>query len=231
MRLYSKAVFGMRARNYLPVLCVASVLLQGGGAFAQSASSSEDSVPLGAMDCAEITIEYEEDAFLTPEEDLARMDQALNRSLNRFDACQITRTSNSGGGGGAAGGGGGVGGAGGEGSSSGQRSTASSEMTGTEKQVKVQRTSSQREQGAQALAGRGQDSASTVEGEQSTKVDERDLKAVPNGKVPEDIPSADNDSVLEAQIRKAAMNEKDPEVRARLWDEYRKYKGIEKNGG
>ena len=47
-----------------------------------------------------------------------------------------------------------------------------------------------------------------------------------NGNVPEDIPSADNDSVLEAQIREAAMNEKDPEVRDRLWNEYRRYKKL-----
>lgn len=47
-----------------------------------------------------------------------------------------------------------------------------------------------------------------------------------NGKQPDDIPSADNDSVLEAQIRQAAMNEPDPEIQAKLWNEYRRYKGL-----
>jgi len=47
-----------------------------------------------------------------------------------------------------------------------------------------------------------------------------------NGKVPDDIPAADNDSVLEAQIRNAAMNESDESIREKLWDEYRKYKGV-----
>lgn len=47
-----------------------------------------------------------------------------------------------------------------------------------------------------------------------------------NGAVPEDIPPADNDGVLEAQIRKAAINEKDPAVKKKLWNEYRKYKGL-----
>ncbi|MBI9080874.1 MAG: hypothetical protein JEY79_14185 [Pseudodesulfovibrio sp.] len=47
-----------------------------------------------------------------------------------------------------------------------------------------------------------------------------------NGTTPEDVQEADNDSVLEAQIREAAMREKDPEVRARLWNEYRRYKGL-----
>ncbi len=51
-------------------------------------------------------------------------------------------------------------------------------------------------------------------------------KNLNNGKLPEDIPPADNDSVLEAQIRQAAINEKDPVVQKRLWNEYRKYKGL-----
>ena len=47
-----------------------------------------------------------------------------------------------------------------------------------------------------------------------------------NGNVPDDIPAADNDSVLEAQIRRAATAETDPEIRAKLWNEYRAYKGL-----
>tara|TARA_X000000950_G_scaffold187137_1_gene226432 strand:+ start:75 stop:986 length:912 start_codon:yes stop_codon:yes gene_type:complete len=47
-----------------------------------------------------------------------------------------------------------------------------------------------------------------------------------NGIIPEDIPQDDNDSVLEEQIKLAAMNEKDPEKKKRLWNEYRKYKGL-----
>ena len=47
-----------------------------------------------------------------------------------------------------------------------------------------------------------------------------------NGKVPEDIPPADNDSALEAQIRQAAIEETDPALKKRLWDEYRRYKGL-----
>ena len=49
-----------------------------------------------------------------------------------------------------------------------------------------------------------------------------------NGKLPDDIPSADNDSALAAQIRRAAENETDPNKRKLLWDEYRKYKGLTK---
>jgi hypothetical protein len=44
-----------------------------------------------------------------------------------------------------------------------------------------------------------------------------------SGSIPKDIPSADNDSVLQRQIRAAAINETDPEKKKKLWDLYRKY--------
>ena len=47
-----------------------------------------------------------------------------------------------------------------------------------------------------------------------------------NGKTPDDIPDADNDSVFEAQIRAAAMAETDPNTKKNLWNEYRRYKGL-----
>ncbi len=43
--------------------------------------------------------------------------------------------------------------------------------------------------------------------------------------VPADIPDGSNDDVVARQIREAAMKEKDPELREKLWDEYRKYTG------
>ena len=42
--------------------------------------------------------------------------------------------------------------------------------------------------------------------------------------IPPDIPSAESDDIIARQLREAAMKEKDPELRAKLWDEYRKYK-------
>jgi hypothetical protein len=47
-----------------------------------------------------------------------------------------------------------------------------------------------------------------------------------NGKIPEDIPLVANDDAIAAQIRIAAESEADPEIRKKLWNEYRKYKGI-----
>ena len=43
-------------------------------------------------------------------------------------------------------------------------------------------------------------------------------------RVPSDIPSGEDDDIVARQLREAAMNEDDPELRERLWDEYRAYK-------
>ena len=47
-----------------------------------------------------------------------------------------------------------------------------------------------------------------------------------NGKIPDDIPEAGNDSAFEAQIRAAAIAETDPDTQKNLWNEYRRYKGL-----
>jgi hypothetical protein len=39
-----------------------------------------------------------------------------------------------------------------------------------------------------------------------------------------DIPSGNDDDIVARQIREAAENETDPELRKKLWEEYRKYK-------
>ena len=44
---------------------------------------------------------------------------------------------------------------------------------------------------------------------------------------PADIPNGNDDDVVARQLREAAMREPDPAVRDKLWNEYRKYKGIE----
>ena len=44
---------------------------------------------------------------------------------------------------------------------------------------------------------------------------------------PEDIPPGNDDDIVARQLREAAMREPDPDIREALWNEYRKYKGIE----
>jgi hypothetical protein len=44
------------------------------------------------------------------------------------------------------------------------------------------------------------------------------------GAVPADVPDGRDDDIVARQIREAAMKETDPELREKLWEEYRKYK-------
>ena len=64
----------------------------------------------------------------------------------------------------------------------------------------------------------------SFDGTQRNEV-EQDLRLT-NGKTPDDIPAAENDSVFEAQIRAAAMAETDQDTKKNLWNEYRRYKGL-----
>jgi hypothetical protein len=43
-------------------------------------------------------------------------------------------------------------------------------------------------------------------------------------RVPSDVGDGRDDDVVARQLREAAMEEEDPELREKLWDEYRKYK-------
>lgn len=45
-----------------------------------------------------------------------------------------------------------------------------------------------------------------------------------NGRVPPDVGDGSDDDIVARQLREAAMNEDDPELREKLWDEYRAYK-------
>ena len=181
------------------------------------------------INCVDASIDFDNDPSLTPAENIALMDAALMRSLNMFDACQTKPpTALSARAGSNAAGGGEAGGAdgnapGSDGLVSGRgliNSVASSDMSGTKKPVLGNQQSVAGVSGwTKPTSGKYQ---ASVGGDGT---DPTDL-VLNNGKLPEDIPSADNDSVLEAQIRKAAINEKDPEVQKRLWNEYRKYKGL-----
>jgi len=45
-------------------------------------------------------------------------------------------------------------------------------------------------------------------------------------RTPEDVPPGFDDDIVAKQLREAALAEEDPELRDRLWDEYRAYKGL-----
>ena len=94
-----------------------------------------------------------------------------------------------------------------------QTATPSGELSGTEV---VESEVSDTEDGDPSSDGQPVD-ATTVRD---------DKRALDNGKLPEDIPPADNDDIIAKQIRAAALAEPDPLKQAKLWNEYRRYKGI-----
>ena len=46
-------------------------------------------------------------------------------------------------------------------------------------------------------------------------------------RTPSDIPDLVSEDIVAKQLREAALAEDDPELRERLWDEYRKYNGLQ----
>ncbi|MDQ6968507.1 MAG: hypothetical protein Q9M14_07490 [Mariprofundaceae bacterium] len=189
------------------------------------AQSSEHTTLGDKMDCSNISIDYTNDPNLTKQEKIALMDKALLHSLNKYEGCQHIRTSA----------------AANENKSdrnqsdrnqsdrnqsnrsqtgSGQSgesigtgtSTASSEMTGSQKPSTPETPINQSTRNMTTKA-------TTDKHRQNTPIKG-------SGAVPSDIPPVNNDSTLEAQIRQAAMNETDPIIKAKLWNEYRKYKGL-----
>jgi len=210
--------------NLCCALVFAASLLVAAQAHAQqiSAASAQGSISL-ADDCTEIDIAYEHDELLTPEERLARMDDAFFESLNKFDSCQTSQLGASASASAASGGGGanGDGSSGTDGGNIGSGSALTSpDLTGTDPPTDNEFPQSDGKTGGAVAIAVEQGVASSVTG----------VNQPGNGKLPDDIPPADNDSVLEAQIRQAAMSETDPTARKKLWNEYRKYKGLSQPG-
>jgi hypothetical protein len=62
-------------------------------------------------------------------------------------------------------------------------------------------------------------------GQQGTgRLGDKDIQVASTSTVPDDIESGADDDIIARQLREAAMKEPDPELREKLWDEYRKYK-------
>ena len=183
---------------------------------AQSISDEGNGIAVpGTVDCTDISVDYVDEAALTPDEKIARMDRALFRSLSKFDLCAVMNArsqSNSGGNGSVD--------LGSDVSTGGGGSLASPGISGTE--IPIQRDShpsTQYDFSRSALSSSPEKDVAENTAKQTPRV-------MNSGKIPDDIPPADNDSVLQSQIRQAARNEEDPHIRENLWDEYRRYKTL-----
>ena len=60
-----------------------------------------------------------------------------------------------------------------------------------------------------------------IEGEDRAGSNQRTAAVAP---IPDDVPDGRDDDIVARQLREAAMQEKDPVLREKLWAEYKKYK-------
>ena len=189
--------------------------------FPQPIAYAEDSFE-ETIDCTDVSIHYVDDPSLTQEERLQLMEKAFLESLNRFELCQelkeMEKSSSA-----ADSNGDGLESNAGDstieaGGTSGDESIASSTMSGTE----APKNASTPEGTEMIESGNIQ----SLQDKNETVGKTRENMKKSNGKLPEDIPSVQNDDALAAQIRYAAENETDPVKRRQLWNEYRKYKGL-----
>ncbi len=184
---------------------------------------SADEALGSSIDCSEVAINYIDRPDMTRSERLEEMDKAFFESVNRFELChlsnqsaspQASSSSESAGAGSAASTGGS------EGSESGVESVASPLMTGTETESGLPLPASPEDSGMPESApeNAGDEAFAVYAGSSGS------------GALPEDIPVANNDDAVAAQIRVAAELEKDPIKKEKLWNEYRKYKGLPVKG-
>lgn len=174
-----------------------------------SMSAHAEQVPTATVECGEADIRYIDDPSLTKAEKIALMEKAFFDSLNRFESCNLSAPS----------------------SSSSQNSNNANAGAGSE-QVGNTGSDSVASQEMQGTEPESPYLMSSEAGELSIQEDTNLNSTVPsadvsNGAIPEDIPSTNNDDAIASQIRLAAEVEQDPEIKKKLWNEYRKYKGMD----
>jgi hypothetical protein len=188
------------------------------GAPAASASTGE---PAGAVGAVGAVGAAGAAGAKTPDERRDALDRDLANSLSKFDAMLLkeqqevaAKRAEHGTGAGAASGSG----AGGEGEASGGSAGGTATAAGTAggsaaSASKDKATGSS----SSSRGGRGRDVATAPEGAPTEEQGDA-------SRVPADVGDGRNDDVVARQIREAAIAEQDPAIRAKLWDEYRRYK-------
>ena len=211
-------------RQWFAVLAVVFVPLLGSGQ--ESGSGEAKKKDEAASPPAELT------KVETSEERREGLDKKLDSSLSEFDALilreqEILEQRREAGA--AAGGGGGAGtaevggGEGGSGEASGGEDTEGGEDTKGGEETETSEANG---------TGTSPDDPSgevvTADEGASPEGSEAETGEISNGRIPKDVGDGRDDDIVARQLREAAMKEQDPELRARLWDEYRAYKFGEK---
>ena len=168
--------------------------------------------------CENLSVDYEENEFLTQREQLDLMDSALLKSIENFDECIANKNKKT------------------KNNSikavDNNNAWESNELRGASinnsqyKDDDFEQSFSADIEEPYKPESVNQESASNDNSIMSNELSE---VSGSNGKIPDDIPLDDNDDVLARQIKNAALNETDPEKQKKLWDEYRKYKNLKIN--
>ena len=168
-----------------------------------------------ATDCTEMEVQADINPELSKDENLQRLSELFYESLNTVTHCESASDSVSGAQSSTEGGMGNA-----------AASVAASDISGTESDESLSESNTDSDQNAFEGTAEYASEMDAIETD-DLGMAERDTEEKGGGtKAPNDIPPADNDSIFEKQIREAAENETDPEVKERLWNEYRKYKGL-----
>ena len=201
--------------------------------FGHSVSAVSANAELSKMrDCTEIELEAEIDQDASREDNLARLSQQFFQSVNKIEHCDreqnsVDATSSTGNGSTPSS-------ADIEGADAARDSgamagsIASDSLVGTNfNQTMTEADQPFASPSASNMAGTTPQPAPAETNTTGAQPDATEQDpTLTNGKTPDDIPDADNDSVFEAQIRAAAMAETDPDTKRNLWNEYRRYKGL-----
>jgi hypothetical protein len=152
----------------------------------------------------------------TPAEATSALDAELGADLGEFDQrllveqervkAKASKSAGASGGGGGAGGAGGTAGAGAAAAAGADSGAARETATGPSSGAPGSASEGARERPASGAAG-GPGGGQT-----------------PVSSAPPDIPDGSDDDVVARQLREAAEKETDPELKKKLWEEYRKYK-------
>jgi len=98
---------------------------------------------------------------------------------------------------------------------------AASEAPASESQLDVQETEQEPSRGP----GAEQDNRSVEGGSGGFQVNAQPIPVRRAGTpIPDDIPDARDDDIIARQLREAAMQEEDPVLKEKLWEEYKRYK-------
>lgn len=193
------------------------------------------------IDCSEVNIDYMDDPEYTDSERLAEMDRAFLESVNRFELCYLSNQSGSAqvpasaATQGSEGQGEETNSDGTEGGETAFESVAEPLLTGTETETDTD-TEPESVGSTPATVASTTVAPQTIIGSSLPDHDSTQKNGtIPqdivvanqqSGAIPEDIPNVDNDDVVAEQIRLAATIETDPVKREKLWNEYRRYKGL-----